>query len=158
MPEFLNSAWSWLILGLVLVGIEALVPGIFMVWFGVAAILTALVDWAFGWSWQANTVVFAVLALLSALAGWQFTRHRDEEVGEMPMLNRRADALIGRVFPLDRAIESGEGRVRVGDSVWRVVGPDLPTGTPVRVAAIAGTSLVVERTAEGSRLLTSGAE
>jgi membrane protein implicated in regulation of membrane protease activity len=144
MPDLLTSAWAWLILGLVLIAIEALAPGIFMVWFGVAAILTAFVDWAFGLSWQANMVVFAVLSVLSVLAGWQFTRRRDEEIGDTPMLNRRLEALVGRTFPLDRAIVAGEGRVRVGDTVWRVTGPELPAGTPVRVARVAGTSLVVE--------------
>lgn len=144
MPDFLNSAWGWLILGLILIGIEALVPGIFMVWFGIAAIITALLDWAFGWSWQTNAAVFALLAVACALAGWHFTRRRDEEIGEMPTLNRRADSLIGRVFQLDQAIFAHEGRIRVDDSVWRVSGPDLPAGTSVRVTGVAGTILIVE--------------
>jgi membrane protein implicated in regulation of membrane protease activity len=144
LPDYLTSAWGWLILGLVLIGIEALAPGIFMVWFGIAAILTALVDWAFGLSWQANAIVFACLAVLSVFAGWQLSRRREEEPGDTPMLNRRAEALVGRIVPLDRAIVGGEGRIRVGDSVWSVSGPDLPAGTNVRIARLAGTSLVVE--------------
>lgn len=144
MPDFLSSAWAWLILGLVLIAIEAIAPGIFMVWFGVAAILTALIDWAFGLSWQANAIVFAVLSVIAALAGWNVTRRKDEEVGELPMLNRRAEGLIGRVFRLDQAIVGREGRIRVGDSVWRVSGPDLPAESQVRVTGVAGTVLVVE--------------
>lgn len=144
MPDFLTSAWGWLILGLVLIAIEALAPGIFMVWFGVAAILTALVDLAFGLSWQANAVVFALLSVGSAFAGWTLSRRKDEEPGDTPMLNRRTDSLIGRVFQLDQAIVAHEGRIRVGDSVWRVSGPDLAAGTSVRVTGTVGTVLVVE--------------
>lgn len=149
MPDYLTSAWAWLILGLVLIGLETLVPGIFLVWFGVAAVVTALLDWVFGLSWQANAAAFAVLALVSALAGWRLTRRREDEFGDTPLLNRRAEALVGRVFPLEGAIVSGEGRIRVDDGVWRVTGPDLPAGTRVEVARVKGTVLVVK--AAGTR-------
>ena len=48
----------------------------------------------------------------------------------------RAHALIGKEFFLDEAIERGFGRIRVGDSVWRVAGDDLPAGAKVRVVAV----------------------
>lgn len=150
MPDYLTSAWAWLILGLVLIGLETLVPGIFLMWFGVAAVLTSLFDWAFGLSWQANAIAFAVLALLSALAGWRLTRRREEEFGDTPLLNRRAEALVGRVFPLEGAIVAGEGRIRVDDGVWRVTGPDLPAGTRVEVAGVKGTILVVKAAGAGA--------
>lgn len=149
MPDYLTSPWAWLILGLVLIGLETLVPGIFLVWFGVAAVLTALLDWTFGLSWQANASAFALLALFSALAGWRLTRRREEEFGDTPMLNRRAEALVGRVFSLEGPLVAGEGRVRVDDSVWRVTGPDLPAGTRVEVAQVKGTTLVVKAAGPG---------
>lgn len=144
MPDFLTSPWLWLVLGILLVVAETMVPGIFLIWFGLAALLTALIDWLFGMPWQANLAVFAVLAVAAAFAGWHFTRRKDEEFGDTPMLNRRAEALVGRVLPLDRAIVSGEGRVRIDDSVWRVTGPELPAGTLVRIARVVGTTLAVE--------------
>jgi len=136
--------WAWLIAGLLLVGLETIAPGVFLVWLGIAAILTGVVDWALGPSWQVNLIVFAGLALLSVLCGRALTRRRDEDVGDSPMLNRRGDALVGRVFALDRAIAGGEGRVRVDDSVWRVTGPDLAAGSRVRVVRMEGATLVVE--------------
>jgi membrane protein implicated in regulation of membrane protease activity len=48
----------------------------------------------------------------------------------------RAHALIGKEFYLDEAIERGYGRMRVGDSLWRVAGDDLPKGAKVRVVAV----------------------
>lgn len=144
MPDVLASAWAWLILGIVLIAIEVMVPGILMIWFGIAAILTALIDWVFGLSWQANAIVFAVLSVVSAVIGWRLNRREGQDIGELPMLNRRADGLIGQTFQLDQAIVDREGRIRVGDSVWRVNGPDLPSGTKVRVTGVSGTVLVVE--------------
>jgi membrane protein implicated in regulation of membrane protease activity len=41
-------------------------------------------------------------------------------------------------------ISGGYGRARVGDSVWKVSGPELPAGTRVRVTGADGTVLTVE--------------
>ncbi len=132
--------WLWIILGLVLVGAEALAPGIFLIWFGLAAILTGLADAWFDLSWQAALILFAALSLAAVLLG----RAASGGVRE-GSLNRRGQDLVGRVFVLDRPIAEGEGRVRVGDSSWRVTGADAPAGTQVRVVRVEGGTLVVER-------------
>ena len=59
-------------------------------------------------------------------------------------LNRRSDALVGRVFTLDKPIMDGSGTVRVDDTVWRVSGPDCPAGSKVKVVRADGASLMVE--------------
>lgn len=136
--------WAWLIAGLILIGLETLVPGVFFFWLGIAAILTGVADWLFGLSWQHNLLGFAVLSVASVLMGRWLTKRADERVEDNPMLNRRGDALVGRVFPLDRPIVSGEGRIRVDDTVWRVIGPDMAAGASVRVIRVEGTALIVE--------------
>ncbi len=135
--------WLWIILGLVLVEAEALAPGIFLIWFGLAAILTGLADAWFDLSWQAALILFAALSLATVLLGRAVTGGA-REVSREGDLNRRGQDLVGRVFVLDRPIADGEGRVRVGDSSWRVTGPDTPAGTQVRVVRIEGGTLVVE--------------
>ena len=136
----LPSAWAWLILGVVLVGAETLAPGVFLVWLGIAALLTGVLDWAFDLSWQTAGVIFALLTVLSVLAGRVLTRGAKDA----PPWLGRGEALVGRSFTLDQPITDGAGRIRVGDSVWRVVGPDLPAGAAVRVARVDGATLVVE--------------
>ena len=136
--------WTWLILGLLLIGAETIAPGVFLLWLGIAAILTGLLDYAVGLSWQAALVAFALLSIASVLAGRALTR-RGMRGGDNT-LNRRGDALVGRRFRLDRPIVAGEGRIRVDDSVWRVIGPDLPAGAEVRALRIEGATLVVEPT------------
>ena len=53
--------WSWWVLGLVLLAAEVVAPGVFLVWIGIAAILTGVVSlllWETGfWVWQVQFVV-----------------------------------------------------------------------------------------------------
>jgi hypothetical protein len=42
------------------------------------------------------------------------------------------------------AIDNGEGRVKVGDSVWSCRGPDAPEGARVRITGADGSCLRVE--------------
>jgi membrane protein implicated in regulation of membrane protease activity len=136
--------WHWIVGGLILGALELIAPGVFLIWLGLAAVVTGVAMAAFGLSWQASAIVFAVLAVASVIAGRSLVRHRSPEAGEQPFLNRRGEALVGRTFTLDVPILKGEGKVKVGDSFWRVTGPDMVAGAKVRVTAVEGSTLVVE--------------
>jgi membrane protein implicated in regulation of membrane protease activity len=136
--------WAWIILGLALMGLELLAPGVFFLWLGLAALLTGLIDWGFGLSWQASALSFAVLSVVAVLAGRAITRRPDEEDEAASNLNRRAHALVGQTFTLEAPIVDGSGRIRVGDSSWRVTGPSAPAGASVRVVRVEGATLVAE--------------
>ena len=136
--------WAWIILGVVLVGLELTAPGVFLVWLGLAAIATGLIDAALSLSWQVATLIFAALSVVAVLVGRSLSRPMVQKEGADAPLNRRGEALVGRVFTLDQPMSAGEGRVRVGDSFWRVTGPDAPVGANVRVVRVEGTTLVVE--------------
>jgi hypothetical protein len=125
-------------------GLELLLPGAFLLWLGFAALLTGIADWAFGLSWQVAVLVFAVLSVGAVLAGRAATRDRDEEESGRPALNRRGQSLVGQVFILDAPIVGGSGRIRVDDSSWRIVGPEMAAGASVRVMRVEGATLVVE--------------
>jgi inner membrane protein len=71
--------------------------------------------------------------------------HPTVSKSDEPNLNRPAAQLVGRVLTLAEPIEGGRGKVRVGDTLWPVEGPDAPEGAEVRVTAANGTVLVVER-------------
>src|SRR3954469_4684166 len=88
--------WTWVVIGIALMGLELAAPGVFFVWLGLAAVLTGLLDWAFGLSWQAALLCFAVLAVVAVLAGRALTRHREEEDEGPAALNRRGHALVGK--------------------------------------------------------------
>lgn len=140
------SFWHWLILGIALIAFEALVPGTFLLWPGLAAMLTGILVYvAPGLDWRVAAVVFALLTVAAALAGRKLYARLKHPASDEPTLNRRADGLIGGVHTLATAIVDGQGRVRVGDTTWKVSGPDLPTGTRVRVVGVDGIALRVER-------------
>jgi membrane protein implicated in regulation of membrane protease activity len=134
--------WSWLVVGLVLMALEIAAPGVFLFWLGLAAMLTGLMSGAIHMSWEIQLIAFAVLAL-AAVPIWRRVARAKSSEPEHDFLNRRSDALVGRVFTLDKPIQDGFGTVRVDDTVWRVAGPDTPAGSRVRVVHADGASLTV---------------
>ncbi|MCB5177295.1 MULTISPECIES: NfeD family protein [Microvirga] len=138
------GAWIWIILGLVLIGLELLLPASFFIWLGLAAILTGLLDAALSLSWQACALVFAALSLAAAILGRMIMRPGTQPDTQADRLNQRGQSLVGQVFTLETPIKGGEGRIRVGDSSWRVTGADRFAGARVRVVRIEGTTLVVD--------------
>ncbi|MNT69460.1 hypothetical protein D3C72_2077820 [compost metagenome] len=51
---------------------------------------------------------------------------------------------MGRQFVLHEAISAGHGKIKAGDTLWLVSGPDLPAGSQVRVIGQDGVRLKVE--------------
>jgi len=139
--------WTWWVIGLVLLAAEVLVPGVFLVWIGIAAILTGLVSlalWETGfWVWEVQLVFFAVLSVAAALLGRKIVA-RSGNTSDEPLLNQRGASLVGRTAVLEEPIAEGRGRVRLDDTTWVVDGPDLPIGTRVRIIACSGRQLTVE--------------
>lgn len=136
--------WAWIILGLVLIGLEMIAPGVFLLWLGLAALATGLVAWLFGLSWQVAWLAFAGLSLAAVALGRAVTKRSDSEMTEGGGLNRRGGDLIGRDFVLEAPIAGGVGRLRVGDSSWRIEGPDAAAGEQIRVVRVDGATLVVK--------------
>ncbi|WP_439615933.1 NfeD family protein [Shinella sp.] len=139
--------WAWWVLGIVLLILEVLMPGVFLVWIGIAAIITgalsiALWETAF-WTWHAQWLVFAVLSLIAAIMGRRIVSSRGQ-TSDQPHLNQRGQSLIGRTATLEQPIAEGRGRIRLDDTMWNVQGPDLPVGTRVRVTTSSGSNLTVE--------------
>lgn len=116
----------WLSLGGLLLAAEMLGGNGYLLWSGVAAVITGLVVWLvpLGWEWQG--VMFAILTLLAAWLWWKWLargvrgqKHSDSN------LNQR-------------------GHMRVGDSSWPVsASEDLGAGTHVEVIAIEGITLII---------------
>jgi len=143
MSEMFSTlgTWNWLIFGVVLMALELLAPGIFLFWFG--ALLVGLVSFAFDPSWQLQILMFAIFAA-AAVPFWRRVARSNSAVSKSnPFLNKRADALIGRVFTLEKPIIDGSGTVRIDDTIWRVAGPDVPAGSRVKIVQADGASLTV---------------
>ena len=94
-------------------------------------------------SWQWQLVLFAVLSLTAVGAARTYFRRGGDE-SDRPLLNKRALQHVGRSYPLEGGIENGRGKVRIGDTVWSVEGPDCPPGQRVKVTGADGAVLQVE--------------
>jgi inner membrane protein len=145
MAEMFSTlgTWNWLIFGVVLMALELMAPGVFLFWLGLAALLVGLVSFAIDPSWQIQILMFAIFAA-AAVPLWRRIAFNNKAVSRSnPFLNKRADALVGRVFTLERPIIDGSGTVRIDDTIWRVAGPDTPAGSRIRIVQADGASLTV---------------
>ena len=137
------GTWNWLIFGFVLMALELLAPGVFLFWLGLAALLVGLLSFGTNPSWQTQILLFAMFAA-AAVPLWRRVARSSKVASQShPFLNKRADALVGRVFTLEKPIIDGTGTMRIDDTVWRVTGPDTPAGSRVRIVQADGASLTV---------------
>jgi membrane protein implicated in regulation of membrane protease activity len=141
----LTMHYGWWLLALVLIGVELMMPGFFMLWIGIAAAaMGVLLMFLPELSLLTQATVFVLLALVSCYGYWRFVRQAANAPSDQPQLNRRAEQYIGRRYVLATAIVNGQGKAHVGDSMWLVEGPELPAGTAVEVIDVDGSTLKVK--------------
>ena len=118
-PRPRPRAWGWIVLGLVLIGLELIAPGIFLIWLGLAAVLTGLLDAALGLSWQTALLIFAALAVVAVVARAALDARPRRGRGRPPAAQpARPGARRPRVHARG-ADRRRRGRVRVDDVLAR---------------------------------------
>lgn len=138
------SFWDWLAFGTVLLILEVFGAGGYLLWIGLAAAAVGLLTYLLPdlpWAWQ--FFAFALLSLLTAVFWWRRQRSAAKP-SDVPGLNRRGSEFLGRNFVLHEAIVGGRGKIKAGDTLWLVTGPELPAGREVRVIGQDGVLLKVE--------------
>jgi membrane protein implicated in regulation of membrane protease activity len=141
--ESLQTHWIWLTLGVVLAGAEMLIPGVYLIWLAMAAIITGALTAVLDMSLPYQVVNFVSLALIFAFSARRFLRDRPIESSD-PLMNRRGARMVGEAATVVQAIEGGSGRVKLGDSEWIAHGPDIAAGERVRIKGSDGAILLVE--------------
>jgi len=136
------GTWLWFIAAALLILIEVLSPGIYMLWLGFAALLVGIISLFVIWDWQWQCAAFVFFAA-AAFPLWRRLGRQTASPTDQPFLNRRAEALVGRVVTLEKPIVDGNGTIRIDDTVWRVRGPDGPTGARIKVLRAEGATLYV---------------
>jgi inner membrane protein len=135
--------WDWFIAGGLLLVLEVLAPGVFMLWLGLAAMLVGAISMFVDWTWQAQFIAFAVFSV-AAIPLWLRLSRQVGTATDQPFLNRRAEALVGRICTLEKPIVDGSGTMHIDDTVWRITGADIAAGSRVKVVRVEGTALHVE--------------
>ena len=143
MPSEIDPGWLWLIGGVLLLILEVIAPGFFLVFIGAAAIATGLFTLLFGLGSAPQLALFALYAVIAVLVGRKFYANRTSDSTD-PLLNDRAGRLVGKVVTAVAPVDEHSGRVRVGDSEWSARGGPAQPGDRVRITGVEGNCLTVE--------------
>lgn len=135
--------WGWFIAAAILIGFEILAPGVFFLFFAFAAFIVAGIAWAFDIGWQYEVLIFALVGFLSMYAGRKYFK-TNQVVHEDHPINDPMVAFIGDVVTLQTAIENGNGKAKVKDSVWTVLGDDAEAGAKVKIIGKKDQKFIVE--------------
>jgi hypothetical protein len=138
------DVWHWWTLSAGLIILEMLLPGVFLLWVGIAAGLVAvLVSIMPTLAWDMQIFAFAIFSLGAIILQQAWISHHPIQ-SDSPTLNRRGASYIGRIFVLDAPIVNGIGKLNVDDTIWKVRGDDCAAGTKVVITGIDVTVLVVK--------------
>ena len=141
--ENLADYWWWLIAAALLGILEIFIPGVFLVWMAIAAAITGAIAAFLPIAFPYQLGIFALLAFSAVYSGRRYYE-KNPVASADPKLNERAARQIGKTVTVETAIQNGQGRVRIGDSLWIARGPDAPAGSQVVVVSADGSALSVE--------------
>jgi membrane protein implicated in regulation of membrane protease activity len=146
MMDYLNGidpGWLWLIGGVVLLIAEIVAPGVFLVWIGIAAIVTGAFALLFGIGVAGQLGLFALYSVLAVIVGRRVYGVSGVEASD-PLLNDRGARLLGKRVLVVQPVDEDSGRVRVGDSERSARGGPAQPGERVRITGVDGNCLIVE--------------
>ncbi|WP_456070546.1 NfeD family protein [Haemophilus paraphrohaemolyticus] len=140
------SLWHWLILGFMLLIGEVLTPGVFLMWWGFSALVTALLQWLFpALPLSVFAIFYAILACILSVIWWKYQNGKDRQAQSHSSLNQRDHALIGKFGTVQEISSNGIGRGIFGDTTWRIQGEQLAVGDLIYVERVEGITLIVKK-------------
>ena len=139
----MDQGWWWLIGGVLLLIAEVLAPGFFLLFIGLAAMVTGLFVLLFGFGLAPALALFAIYTALAVYLGRKVYANRPV-ASSARHLNDRSAQLIGRSAVAVTAIDEHGGRVRFGDGEWSARGSAVQPGERVEIVGVEGNCLIVE--------------
>lgn len=136
-----HPAVYWAIAGGVLLSLELLLPGVFLMWLGLAATGVAIIVAAVALSAESQWLLFAGLSVLAALIGWRW--YQRNAAGSPGPLPEPGAVYVGQSAVVVEPLADGHTRVRLHDSLWLAEGAGLTIGATVRVTGQRGSVLLV---------------
>lgn len=136
IEQIFDFTWGWIIAGVILAGLEIVVPGVFLLWIGLGALAVGLIlslapDLPLAW----QALVFAG-AMLASLGLGFWVQRRSGRGREARLLNRELQGMVGQHYLAITPFTAGHGRIRVADGSYAAVGEDIAEGDEVEVVAI----------------------
>jgi inner membrane protein len=145
--------WHWLVLGLVLIGLELVVPSFTIIWFGLGAVLVGIIlALVPGFPLGAQILTWTVASALMTFAWFRFLNPRTRNYAVSKT------EVIGETGLVVRAAAPGaRGTVRfqlplLGGDVWPCISDEaLDVGDRVRVVDMEDRVMKVEKTERGKQ-------
>ena len=142
--------WHWLIGGLVLIGLELVIPSFTIIWFGLGAILVSIVSAIFpGFSLPLQILTWSMASLLFTLVWFRFFNPRASRT----FAGSSKGAVVGETGLVIRAAEPyAKGVVKfqlplLGADEWPCMAEEsLEVGDRVKVVDVEGHVMKVEKT------------
>ena len=139
------SPWWWVAFGVTLGALEMATMSFFLIWPGIAAIVMAVIVWAFPtMPGEVQVVVFAAISVALTYVGRaKFLDHADHPAPNG--LNERSNRLIGMQGKV-LSFENGEGKIEVEGIPWvaKWESGTSAVGGSVTVSQTRGTVLMVK--------------
>jgi membrane protein implicated in regulation of membrane protease activity len=144
------TIWHWWGLAAGLLTLELLTGTTYILWPTAAAALVGLLSGGgpLSLGWEVQLVAFAAVTTVLTLAGDKFVAKRWLNT-ERPKLNERALQLAGEKVIALADFEAGQGRVKLGDTVWAAVLAEQTAaskGAVLEIVGVDGATLRVKAT------------
>lgn len=146
---YINPAIVWLLLVIVLLGIELATMGLTTIWFAGGA-LAAFISTFFGASPTVQRTLFILLSLVLLAV----TRPLAKRFMEKDHVKTNVESMIGRIAVISAEVNNlaGTGEAMIGDVSWMARSREnsliIPVGSKVRICEIEGVKLIVEEIKE----------
>jgi inner membrane protein len=148
MRSTLDAVWIWGIFGLVLLSAELATGTLYILWFGLAALIISALLWLFpGISLAAQLLLFAGLSLSTLLIWKKFERSQPAS-----RLGQAQGEEIGRTGQIVVAVSPEQcGRIRftqgvMGSKEWTAISSQpLALGEEAEITSIEGNALRVKK-------------
>lgn len=131
---------GWFSIGLIFVLLELVLPGTYLIWFGLSAFMMGIIVHFFVLTATETGVLFALISGGFAALGWFFYRkviNQNKIVEEYKYLNDMAGSYIGKSVNLSEDVVDGRAKAKVGDTFWIVaVDENLSKGDKVKITGV----------------------
>lgn len=148
--EFQFEVWHWLVLGMLLIILEMFIPIFAVLWFGVAALVVAILLWLIpSFPAAAQLLTWGVLSIISGVLWFKYLKPLSIDRTKAGLSREAVIGQVGFITVLPQHSQIGTVRFSLpvlGADEWLCRSEEpLELGERVRVVDILGNELVVKK-------------
>ncbi len=145
--NLLTPVTAWLVTGLVLSLLELIVPGVYLIWFGLAGIFMSALVYFVPMSTNSQLIWFAIISAIFALLGLYIYRYIFKK-NQIPQayrnLNNSAEQYVGNTVTVAENSEDHMTKVKIGDTYWLAYSEkDFKKGDTAKVIGVKDSLILI---------------